>query len=94
MYTRKLYEQLTTLVVAIQNCEASGNTEWEQIHIERACKIIEDHMPSGSGFDGGTHLDFERSNGKRLIFNTAFHHMTESGMYDGWSHHEVWVRPG
>jgi hypothetical protein len=93
MYTRKLYSQLTTLVVAIDNCVKTGNQEWEQRHVERACKIVEDHLPSGSGFDGGTHLDFERSNESRLIFTTAFHHMDEGGMYDGWTEHEIWVRP-
>ena len=91
--TRKLYQQLSTLVVAIKNCEETGNQEWEQRHMERAVKIVEDHLPHGSGFDAGTYLDFERSNEDRLIFTTSYHHMDEGGHYDGWSEHEVWVRP-
>jgi len=45
--------------------------------------------PSGSGFDNGTQFDFQRSKRNRLVFNTAYHHMNESGMYDGWTHHDV-----
>jgi hypothetical protein len=32
------------------------------------------------------------SNSERIIIKTAFHHMIE-GMYDGWTHHVITVRP-
>ncbi len=58
-----------------------------------AKKVVKEHMPSGSGVDNGTSLDLARSRPDRLIFATSFHHMTEHGMYDGWTEHEVIVIP-
>lgn len=56
--------------------------------------LVKERFPSGSGFDSGTQLDFAKcQHGKRLVFNTAFHHMDEHGGYDGWTAHEVWVTP-
>ncbi len=50
--------------------------------------------PSGSGFDNGTRFDLEESSdGKRLVFETGFHHMDEHGCYDGWTHHRVILYP-
>ena len=43
--------------------------------------------PSGSGFDNGTQL--VSCTRARIVFATAFHHMTENGYYDGWTHHKV-----
>ncbi len=48
--------------------------------------------PSGSGFDAGTVLSDE-STGEKLVFTTEYHHMNESGFYDGWTSHNVVVRP-
>lgn len=50
-------------------------------------------MPSGSGFDNGTSIDLDASHAEKLVFTTAFHHMHESGMYDGWTDHVVTVTP-
>jgi hypothetical protein len=47
--------------------------------------------PSGSGFDNGTQIDEDRSD--VLRFATAFHHMDECGMYDGWTEHTIRVKP-
>lgn len=64
--------------------------------IELICK---EHLPSGSGFDGGTQLDMVRSDSSvyrfpgRLSFTTAFHHMDEHGGYCGWSEHCVDITP-
>jgi hypothetical protein len=88
-----LYQRLATLCDAIINCNNSGNTEWHQRHIERACSLVAHYMPSGSGFDNGTTLDFDLSHQNRLVFTTAFHHMDESGMYDGWTEHTVSISP-
>lgn len=51
------------------------------------------HAPHGSGFDNGTMLDFDKSGGAKLVFTTAFHHMTEHGYYSGWTEHTVTVTP-
>lgn len=48
--------------------------------------------PSGSGFDSGTQFLSNESSDKKLVFETAFHHMNDHG-YTGWSHHRVIVKP-
>lgn len=53
--------------------------------------LVKSFMPSGSGFDMGTTIDVERSNGRKLVFQTGFHHMDDNGHYIGWSHHNVIV---
>lgn len=90
----KLYQQLASLLQAIENCRASGNDEWVQRHSDNVAALVKQHMPSGSGFDIGTRLDIEASkHGARLVFVTSFHHMHDSGMYDGWTDHTVTVMP-
>jgi hypothetical protein len=93
MTPRPLYVSLAVLLTAIENCRKTGNAEWEAKHDERLALLVRDHMPSGSGWDCGTVLDVAQSNGAKLVFRGAFHHMDENGMYDGWSDHTITVRP-
>lgn len=89
----KLANQLAVLIDAYSRCVEKGSSEWEEKHLERMEFLVNEYMPSGSGFDSGTYLDFDASTGEKLIFKTSFHHMHESGMYDGWTEHEVIVTP-
>jgi len=89
----KLYIELASCVAACANCVKSNNQEWLDKHQERILKLVKEHMPSGAGFDSGTTLDMGRSTSEKLVFETAFHHMGESGMYDGWTNHTVTARP-
>lgn len=59
-------------------------------NIESLCR---DFMPRGSGFDSGTQFDFDKSKSNRLVFNTEFHHMNSNGYYDGWTSHNVTIKP-
>ena len=90
--SKKVYQVIASAVVARQNCERSGNAEWEVKHTDTIRTLTENHMPHGSGVDNGCTLDLDRSTGERLVFATAYHHMTESGCYDGWTEHSVIVR--
>jgi hypothetical protein len=90
---RKLYQELAALIGAIHNCRKMGNAEWEPRHTDRLESLVKDHMPSGSGIDNGTTLDLDASTPNRLVFNTAYHHMNDGGMYDGWTEHTVTVTP-
>lgn len=89
----KLYERMAVLFNAIGNCRKSGNAEWERKHRDRLDALVKDHMPSGSGIDSGTQFDEAASSDNKLVFRTAFHHMNDAGMYDGWTQHTVTVRP-
>lgn len=90
---RELYQELASRIVAIANCVHSNNQEWQQKHTETARQLVADFMPSGSGVDCGTKLNFDESKPDKLVFNFSFHHMNESGMYDGWTEHKAIVTP-
>ena len=88
-----LYQALARALVARQNCEKSGNTEWFAKHtatIQELCRL---HLPSGSGFDNGTTINLDLSTSDKLVFVTSYHHMNGDGFYDGWTEHTVTVRP-
>ena len=67
--------------------------EWTSKHEERILDLVRDRLPSGSGFDSGTQIDFKACRADRLVFSTAFHHMNDVGFYDGWTEHKVIIRP-
>ena len=67
--------------------------EWFERHTETIKSIVKEHFPSGSGFDCGTRFEFDKSNPEKLVFFTEFHHLNENGFYDGWTQHEVIVKP-
>lgn len=91
--SEKVYAQIASLLQAIQNCEKSGNSEWSEKHKDRIESIIDQYFPSGSGFDQGTKLDWDRSTPEKLFFVAPFHHMDENGFYCGWSDHVFKVTP-
>lgn len=88
-----LAEQIASSIQAWHNCHESGNLEWLHRHEDEADTLASSLLPSGSGFDNGTSIDWDNSTGEKLVFNTAFHHMNDGGMYDGWTEHAVTVRP-
>ncbi len=89
---RYLYSELATAIVARNNCKKSNNQVWLEKWSEHIEALV-DMLPSGSGFDNGTKLSEDRSHAGKLVFETSFHHMHESGMYDGWTDHTVTVTP-
>lgn len=96
---RTIAEYLASRVLARSNCIAQNAQhpnphalDWTRRHKEEAETVARDYLPSGSGFDNGTRIDWEKSNADRLVLLTSFHHMNESGFYDGWTDHAVTVR--
>lgn len=88
----KLYQKIASVNEARKNCERNGNTEW----LDRWAKTLENieaELPSGSGFDSGTEFDMERSNARKLVFHTSYHHMDDGGCYDGWTDHAITIVP-
>ena len=88
-----VYQKLAYIIKAIENCRKTGNTEWMVRHADSIVSIVRENLPSGSGFDSGTELILCESSSDKLHFRTAFHHMDDGGSYDGWTHHDVIVRP-
>lgn len=92
----KVYQAIASKIEAMRNCNKSGNGEWFTRHHDAIDNIMREYMPRGSGFDCGTQFDVceHVDNGRdELRFETEFHHMNETGMYDGWTSHKVIVRP-
>ncbi len=91
---KRVANEIAGLIVAIKNCEISGNQEWHRAqHRDRLKSILRNYLPSGCGFDNGTEIDIENSSSEKLVFHTSFHHMNENGMYDGWTEHKITVKP-
>ena len=90
---RKLAARLASSISARENCANGKNPEWYERHYDNAQQMAKDQLPCGSGFDNGTYIDWMKSTGEKLVLLTSFHHMNESGMYDGWTEHTVTVTP-
>lgn len=90
---RYLYSELASAIQARKNCVQSGNAEWKHRHEDWIGYLVKNCLPSGSGIDCGTSVDLEASHGEKLVLNTSFHHMHDSGMYDGWTEHTITVTP-
>lgn len=86
----KLYQRIAQTLLAISNCERSGNTVWLEHHRETLASLCDKYLPSGSGFDAGCKL-MPESTPNRLVFSAEFHHMDDGGFYDGWTEHQVIV---
>lgn len=61
--------------------------------IEETAELLNQYLPSGSGFDSGTVLNLDKSTPQKLVFDTSFHHMSEHGFYTRWTDHTVTIRP-
>lgn len=88
-----LIQRFASLLLALQNCRTSGNTEWEARHTTTLDNLARHLLPSGSGIDAGVTLDVLASTPERVVFRTSFHHINDEGMYDGWTDHQVIVTP-
>ncbi len=94
MSNNSLVTKLFIAWQARENCRKSGNTEWETRWTEEIEKLSQ-YLPSGSGVDSGTKIVGINVNGRqKIVFSCDFHHMdSETGCYDGWTHHYITVRP-
>ena len=89
---KKVYQTLASSFVAWQNCVKSGNKEWEDKHEETINKLIDD-LPHGSGIDGTTSFNFEESREDKLVINSSYHSMNDTGYYDGWTDIKLVITP-
>jgi hypothetical protein len=90
-----LFRCIASTLQAYDNCQTRNpvNTEWAVKHTATIDHLTKDFMPSGSGIDSGCAFDWSSSTPEKLVFLTSYHHMNESGMYDGWTEHKVIVTP-
>ena len=94
MYTRTVVQALSSLVDARNRCLDSselGKLEWAGKHEEAILSLVDNHLPSGSGWDSGTKLDLDRSTPEKLVLYGSYHHMNDGGYYDGYTDHTITV---
>lgn len=89
----KVYQKLASSTDARLTCIKRNNTEWKEKHEETIEEIVKNKLPSGSGIDNGNKFNFEKSNGDKIVIDSAFHVLDENGMYDGWIDYNVTVKP-
>lgn len=92
-----LYAVLALRMQAYINRMAStSNPElkqhWLDVHADRISELVKEWLPSGGGFDAGTKMQLTESTAERLVFTTAFHHLSNHGYYDGWTEHKVIIK--
>lgn len=88
----KLAEKIYSLVQAYNNCQKSGNKEWEDKHEAALKKIEKELLPRGAGFDSGTVIGLCHQE-ETVFLHTYYHHMNDVGYYDGWSRYTIICKP-
>lgn len=88
----QLYKELASRIQARHNCQKSNNTEWFGKHTDVANAMLRE-LPHGSGIDGEWRLDFDKSNGEKVILYGEYHAMDDNGYYDGWIDFRVTITP-
>jgi len=94
-----LYQKLARLIAASFSAFSLGNWTWADNHKDAADQLVFEFMPSGSGFDSGTQIDWNSQEAwfqnhkkvDRIYMRTSFHHMNEAGMYTHWTHHALTI---
>lgn len=82
-------QALHTALIARDNCRKANNP-YADAWTEQIATLME-YGPSGAGIDRGIKLLAWTA--RRVRFSADFHHMSESGMYDGWTEHVVTIAP-
>lgn len=91
-YPKTLAQAISGTLEAMENCRKTSNSMWLEKHRD-TLKRLQKLLPSGSGFDAGSHIDEVENDATRgFRLRTSFHHMNDVGYYDGWTEHMVRVR--
>jgi len=90
---KPVYQELISKIVAMENCEKTGNTEWYDNHSLAIHDIEMDNLPSGSGIDSGTRVNLDKTTANKLVLDSSYHCMNQDGFYDGWIDFTVTVTP-
>ena len=75
----------------------AGNAEdlFKENALYALAYLEETFLPSGSGFDNGTHIITQdvKKGDEKIRIQANFHHMNGDGYYTGWTEHFVTVKP-
>jgi hypothetical protein len=87
-YPVPLYRAIAQTLAWIHN-DPPG--EWAE-RAQHKLRILLGKLPHGSGIDHGPTI-LPDSEPDKLQFDMSFHHMDDSGYYDGWTDHRITIRP-
>ena len=87
MIKYRLIDRIAGHADARINCIETDN-DWLDHHTD-IIKSMSDLLPYG--FDSGSAIDIEESNGEKIVIRTSFHHMNSVGYYCGWSEHVLTI---
>ena len=85
---RKLINAIASHIAAWHRCFDADNETWIDKH-SNMIRSLDDFLPSGSGFDSGSHICISDSTGENVVITTDYHHVNEHGCYSGWSSHVI-----
>lgn len=88
----KLYQKIASAVIALKNCEKSGNSDWQEKHKDILYGIQKNKLPHGSGIDAGCTINLEKSSESKIVINIPYHCMDENGYYVGWRDYQIVVK--
>jgi hypothetical protein len=89
---KPVWQHLGSMVESFYRFHQCDRPEYVVKVVTSIDDLCREFLPSGSGFNNGTqwvepdHWDTKPSIVK---LKTAFHHMNETGCYDGWTDHQV-----
>ena len=96
MYKRAMYSEISSLIMAMENCERKTEclnlSEWYNKHQDNLEKIEKKFLPSGSGVDSGCKVNTEKSSRNRIQIDFGYHCMNSNGCYDGWIEYKLIVK--
>jgi hypothetical protein len=90
---KTLIQHIASTVRALANCERMGDRADAIAKHKKTLINLAKLLPSGSGINSGTKIDADRSSGEKVVLTAGFHHMNDSGFYDGWTEHTITIRP-
>lgn len=95
MYNVKdtVVQRFAGLIRARLDCIETKNENWQDAHEYSIETLLKKHLPSGSGVDGETTIDYGKSKPDRIVINSSYHVMNEMGGYTGWIDYRVIVTP-
>ena len=84
MKKHPLWLALATTAQRIRNLTDKPGREDVLSYVEGLFdRLVKEHLPSGSGFDGETSVDISQFP-QQLVVTTDFHLMDQHGFYSGW----------
>lgn len=89
---QKIYQKIASTVVALKNCEKSGNQDWLDKHKDTLYDIERQKLPHGSGIDSGCKINVDKSTDSKIVIDCSYHCMDENGYYAGWRDYQIIIK--